>query len=157
MRVDRTIKVCGVLALVLGVAFSAYSDGSEIDAIQNLIVYELPNAWAARDLGRILSHFSEDAQIDSAMLGAKVSKAKYAETLARSFSSFGVPAQSEVRVWRVSLVDGTHATVEGEVLNRSAGSEPAKALRASHQWRLEKRDGKWLIVETEYKSRFIKQ
>ena len=61
-----------------------------------------------------------------------------------AFKSAAVGAIAiEHPVGTITLSDSTHATVEGEVVT-GVNREP-------YQWKFEKRDGKWIIVETTYK------
>jgi hypothetical protein len=63
----------------------------------------------------------------------------------RSFAQRSVP-RVETGGLRVSMIDSSHATVEGEVYFSSTSSRTSD----KRQWKLEKRDGRWLIVEAKY-------
>ena len=98
------------------------------------------------DLPFLLSQFSDDARIDSKAAKAKVSRERYGEAMAGVFKR-GDVVRNEQRDLRVTVVDPTHATVRGLWLITTKTGEVAWP----HEWKLEKRDERWVIVETTYK------
>jgi len=144
-----TLGLISLVGVGLGASAPVSAQQSEADAVEQ-VLSNYNDASNARNLERMLSLVAEDAQIDSLLAGAKVSKAKFAEALAQAFA-LGRGARTSLRGLKVSIVDPTHATVNGEVEITAAGA--SRSQSASHQWKLEKRDEKWLIVETNYKSR----
>jgi len=117
---------------------------SEIEVVKRVIEM-LSAAINATKLDEILALYADDALIDSKAAKAMVSKAQYGETLKRAFAqrrSFRV----ETGGLRVSMADSNHATVDGVVYFSSASDRTSE----KRQWKLEKRDGRWLIVEAKY-------
>ena len=111
------------------------------------VLDQLDKANQDRNLDLVLAQYSDDAKIDSKAARAKVSKAAYKDAVIQLW-------QKEPKLWseykgiRVSLTDSTHAVAEGTVyIHLTNGSN----IISKHEWKLEKRDGRWLIVETNYK------
>jgi hypothetical protein len=105
----------------------AHGQEGEKQAIRT-VIESVSRAIDNADLRMLLAQFAEDAIIDSKIARAKVSKQKYAE---------------------ITMVDSTRATVLATIY-------PMKLARRfvyDHEWTLEKRDGRWLIVETTYRTR----
>jgi uncharacterized protein (TIGR02246 family) len=134
--------------LSLGVVGGVAAQSDEADAVKR-VLDDYVKALNAANLDGVLSTLADDAQIDSLVAGAKVSKAKYAESMKQAFAT-GRVSQVDVRGLKVAFPKPDRATVDGQVGVRSPGSNTS--LSASHQWQLEKRDGKWLVIETKYKS-----
>jgi ketosteroid isomerase-like protein len=117
---------------------------SEIEAVKR-VIETLSVAINAAKLDEVLALYADDALIDSKAAKAMVSKAQYGETMKRAFAqrrSFRV----ETGGLRVSMADSNHATVDGVVYFSSASDRTSE----KRQWKLEKRDGRWLIVEAKY-------
>jgi len=94
-----------------------------------------------------MAQFADDAKIDSKAAGANVSKPAYADAMAQAFSA-GNMLSSSYSGLKISLVDATHAVAEGTLyINLKNG----RRIVSRHEWKLEKRDGRWLIVETNHK------
>ena len=100
------------------------------------------------DLPTLLGHIADDAVIDSRFARGKVSKQKYADAMARAFERHQL-THFEIRHIKVAMVDATHATVLGTIFPRTEG----RRYTFDHEWKLEKRDGIWLIVETSYRTK----
>lgn len=115
-------------------------------------------AMNARDLDHALAHYADDAQIDSKVAGAKVSKSAYREQVTRAWVR-NSDAWTEYGKLQVSMVDPTHAVAEGTIYFHlhAAGGAKVRHIQGGpdptekHEWKMEKRDGSWLIVETSYK------
>jgi uncharacterized protein (TIGR02246 family) len=95
------------------------------------------------DLTMVLAQYADDAKIYSRVVGRQVSKAEYAKIMADVFKA-GNLINADLRDIKVTLDDPSRAIALGNVYvttktNRTSG-------RA--EWKLEKRDGSWLIVET---------
>jgi len=95
------------------------------------------------DLKTVLAQYSDDAKIYSRVVGRQVSKAEYAQIMADVFKA-GNLINVDLRDLTITMDDPSRAIVLGNVYvttktNRTSG-------RA--EWKLEKRDGNWLIIET---------
>ena len=127
--------LCCLLALVASAAAQTAEAGAVKQTLENYA-----NAISARDLELLLSFIADDAQIDSRAAGKKVNKQEYREAMARALRNVdGV----QLRNLKVTLTDADNAMVDGETHLRAGG----QMIAAYRQWRLQKRDGKWLIVE----------
>ena len=94
-----------------------------------------------RDVRRLLDQFADDAQIDSKAAGGKVSKRRYGDAMADAFHKNIVPVVRHT--YGAIVVGGAVATANGTI-RLGAQSFP-------NEWKLEKRAGRWMIVETRYK------
>jgi uncharacterized protein (TIGR02246 family) len=100
----------------------------------------------AQKLEELLALFADDAKIDSKAAGRQVSKDQYREAMKTLFDRRAL-SKVDVEGMRVSLLDASHATVDGTVsIQLASGNRTG----GKNQWKLEKRDGRWLIVETKY-------
>ena len=127
------------------IACAAQSSGGEEGAIKQ-VVEATVKAVNKDDLTMMLAHFADDAMIDSRAAGGKVSKARYAEVMAEVFKK-GDLISAEVRDFNITVGDPSHATVLGTVYLQTRSNR----LSGRNEWKLEKRDGRWLIVETNRK------
>ena len=57
-------------------------------------------------------------------------------------------SRMDVSNLKASLTGATHATVDGTLYIHAASGNRAGG---GQQWKLEKRDGQWLIVESKYR------
>jgi uncharacterized protein (TIGR02246 family) len=114
-------------------------------------IEDFVRAQNAGDLDGFLVYLSEDAKIDSTVAGGKVGKAEYAAAMKRWWD---VPAnkefKSETKIEKVSFPSATRAVVETQGIAYRKGSFTNAAWNQARriEWKLEERDGKWLIVET---------
>jgi hypothetical protein len=141
------LAVLALIAFVVAMPVRAAAQGSGGDEMAAIKVVETASAAINKeDLQLLLAQFADDARIDSKAAQAKVSKDKYAEAMAAAFKSYSI-VRVEHRDLRATLSDGTHASVLGTVYMTTKTARPVFA----HEWKLEKRAGRWLIVETNYK------
>jgi uncharacterized protein (TIGR02246 family) len=117
---------------------------SEADAVKR-VIEALSVAINAEKLDELLALYAEDARIDSKATNSIASKDQYGEAMERSFAQRSAP-RVETEGLRVSMINSSHATVEG-VVHFSYASGRTSDKR---QWKLEKRNGRWLIVEAKY-------
>jgi hypothetical protein len=111
------------------------------------VVDESFKASNARKLDLLLAHFSDDAMIDSKAARGKVSKSAYKDVMSKAWER-DTATWAESKNLKVSIVDATHAVVEGMIyIHLQSGQN----IIQKNEWKLEKRDGRWLIVETNYK------
>ena len=125
---------------------AAAQSPSEEEAAIKKVIQNTAEASNKDDLKLLLAQFADDAMIDSRAARAKIDKEKYAEAMTRLFKS-GNLISATIRDLNVTLTDPTHATAVGTlhfVMKNDRSS-------ARNEWKLEKRDGRWLIVETNYK------
>ena len=84
-------------------------------------------------------------QIDSLAAGGKVSKAQYRAAMSSALSGASAPRLSGSDP-TIAFTDATHATARRDLrITDSRGSNNYRL-----EYRLEKRDGRWLIVESGY-------
>lgn len=121
--------------------------GSDEAATRNVIATWV-QAVNSADLPTLLSLFSDDATIDSKIARGKVNKQKYGEAMAAAFRAHTLVGMSADGI-KVTLLDQAHATVLATIYPMSNAGRYVYPL----EWRLEKRDGRWIIVEATYKSR----
>jgi ketosteroid isomerase-like protein len=99
------------------------------------------NAVNARDLNTLVAYYTEDAKIDSLAAGGKVSRAQYRDAMTKSFASANPPRVTGGET-SVAFADATHATARRDL---RVNNSPFRI-----EYRLEKRDGRWLITQQEY-------
>jgi hypothetical protein len=97
-------------------------------------------------LEELLALYADDARIDSRIAKAVISKPEYRELMTRIFARRSLN-RADVGSLKVTLVDATHAVTDGIVYIHTKSGD---RLSAKNRWTLEKRDGRWLIVETKY-------
>jgi uncharacterized protein (TIGR02246 family) len=153
MRAYAWLTVVAALGLLFSVSavdprHAAGQSGTDEEAVKKTLE-EVADAFNARDLKRYMSHFAEDAKVESRSAGGIVGKAKYADSIASLLAS-GRANRTAYRDLKVSLTDPTRAIVEGGQYNWDPKTGEQR-LGSRYQWKLEKRDGRWLIVETTYK------
>jgi uncharacterized protein (TIGR02246 family) len=136
-------RVASLLAVLITLASAAVvrSQGAEEAAIL-AVLDETLKATNNDDLKRLLDQYAEDAQIDSRAARARVSREKFGEAMQALFKS-GNLINVEHRDRKVTLIDPTHASV----LGTSYITTKTNRSTARVEWKLEKRDGRWVIVE----------
>src|SRR4029453_11096834 len=82
-----------------------------------------------------------DAKIDSLAAGGKGPKAQYRDAMTKSFASANPPRVTGGET-SVAFADATHATARRDL---RVNNSPFRI-----EYRLEKRDGRWLITQQEY-------
>jgi ketosteroid isomerase-like protein len=133
-----TVAILAVNPVTTAAQGSSAEEAAVKDVVQTTV-----RAVNKDELTTMLAQFADDAVIDSRAAGGKVSKAKYAEVMADVFKK-GDLISAELRDVNVTMADPTHATVVGTVYLQTRTNR----LSGRNEWKLEKRDGRWLIVET---------
>jgi ketosteroid isomerase-like protein len=136
-----------VLVVLVGagsLATVAHSGDTEKQAIRR-VIESFSSALDSADLVTLLTQIADDATIDSKIARARVSKQKYADAMAAAFRTHEIVG-FETRDIKITMVDSTHATVLATIYPMKLGQRFIYA----HEWKLEKRDGLWLIVQTTY-------
>jgi len=142
-----TIIVVAVIIHLPSLSLSQAGQGSrEEQAVINVIEVSV-QAVNSADLPTLLAQFSDDAIIDSKVARAKVNKQKYGEAMAAAFRAHDLVGMAADNI-KVTLLDQVHATVLTTVYPMLNARRFVYLL----EWKLEKRDGRWVIVETTYKS-----
>ena len=138
-----------LIVLVTGgpLATIAHSQDADRQAIRSVIETN-SRAIANADLTMLLALFADDAMIDSKIARGKVGKEKFAEAMAAAFRTHELTG-FETRDIKITMVDMTRATVLATIYPMKEG----RRFIYDHEWKLEKRDGLWLIVETSYRTR----
>ncbi len=151
MRIPVIIPALSICVLIGGLVNYGWAQAqmdieAELKAVKS-VIDQMIKAVNASDLKLLMAQYADDAKIDSKAAGAKVSKPAYGEAMSRTFSRGNILSSSYTGL-KVSLVDATHAVAEGTLyINLKNGERTA----SRHEWKLEKRGGRWLIVETNYK------
>ena len=145
----RSLALWSLVVLVGLGSLAPIADGQddERQAVRR-VIEDFTSAYNDADLSMLLAHIAEDAVIDSRLARGKVTKQEYAEALARAFKTRQVIGL-EIRDIRVTMVDATHATARSRIYPMTLG----RRYVYDHDWVLEKRDGRWLIVGTVYRTK----
>jgi len=144
-RVVPSILV--VLVTVGPLPTVAQSQDGEKQAIQN-VIESFGSAINGADLPMLMGHIAEDAVIDSRIARRKVSKQEYADAMARAFEKRAI-VRFEIRHIQITMIGPSRATVLAAIYPLM----PGHRFGYDHEWKLEKRDGLWLIVETAYRTK----
>jgi len=142
MRQFFTLVVVAALLTISPGPVLAQSQAEEVEAIKK-VVETMAKSINKDDLTLLLAQFTDDAKIYTRVERQQVSKARYGEVMTGVFKS-GNLISVDIRDMNVTMTDPTHATVTATtflVMKNDRGS--GKGL-----YKLEKRDGRWLIVET---------
>ena len=142
MRQFRSLIVVAAL-LATGPAGALAQGQAEEEAAIKKVVQTMARSINKDDLNTLLAQLADDAKIYTRVERAQVSKARYGEIMTEVFKS-GNLISAEVRNMTVTLTDPTHATVIGTVFLVTRTDRPSGRA----EYKLEKRDGRWLIVET---------
>jgi len=122
------------------------------EALDEHAIRQVLDVWVqainAADLSTLLAQYSDDAMIDSKVARGKVSKQKYAEAMAGAFRTHSLVGMA-ADIAKVTFVARAHATVRATIYPMTNARRYVYLV----EWRLEKRDGRWVIVEADYKSR----
>ncbi len=147
---SRILSMCICLPILglVGYGWAQATLDTEVESKQVKAVIDRSfYAINGSDLKLLLAQFSDDAQIDSKVAKGKVSKAVYGEAMSKLFM-LRDRSKGEYSGLKVSFPDATHAVAEARIFTVPAN---ATIPASQHEWKLEKRDGRWLIVETNYK------
>jgi ketosteroid isomerase-like protein len=146
----------GLAAILLAVAIVAGGcattpggvavPAADVDAV-NQVIQSHRVAFNARNLDGLLVAIADDAKVVSLPVfgsgrgsdDAQVTKVQYRTDMA-ALMARGDRTLLEHAQWAVSFTDPTHATATGQV---QVGER-----KADFEYRLEKRDGRWMIVES---------
>lgn len=149
MRTSQLILAVGICVLSGGLVSNGWPQATmdtEAESKQvKSVIDQLFKALNSNDLKLLLAQLSDDAMIDSKVAQGKVSKPAYGEAMARAFQNRNFPF-SDYSGLKIALVDATHAVAEGTLYVHSKNPTMSK-----YEWKLEKRDSRWLIVESNYK------
>lgn len=141
-----TLSVLVVLIAAGLLATIAHSQDDEKRAIIR-VIESISSGINDADLPLLLVHIAEDAVIDSQIARGKVSKQKYADAMARAFEMREIIG-FETRDIVVTMDDATRATVFAIIYPLTL----RRRFVYGHEWKLEKREGLWLVVETAYRT-----
>jgi ketosteroid isomerase-like protein len=145
MKLLRIVPPTLVMLVLSVLPTSAQDSASDMDAIKR-VVESTTSLANDEKLEELLALYADDARIDSRIAKAVISKAQFRELMTQIFAR-GNLNRADVGSLKVTIVDGTHAVTDGIVyIHTKSGGR----INAKNQWKLEKRDGRWLIVETKY-------
>jgi hypothetical protein len=102
---------------------------------------------SAKDLDRAAAVVAENAGMDSRAAGAKVSKAEWRAAVQRVMTAGQWPTSLEYQVSSVSFSDPTQATVRAGLVALQVNG---RRTQDRQEVKVEKRDGRWVIVEARY-------
>lgn len=101
-----------------------------------------------QDVDGILALIASDAKIDSLAAGGKVSKERYAAAMKISQTEGNMPWNFAVKIASLTFPSSERATFDVDM----AWDTKRRGRQAYKQrWTLTKRDGRWLMLESEYK------
>jgi hypothetical protein len=144
-RSHITLVFTCVLAYVLAL-FGTPPASAQTPSGESAEVLKVLDAWVKAlnrdDIKVVLDHIAPDAQLDSRAARGRVSREKYAEAMQNLFKS-GNLIEVQHRDRKVELVDPTHATV----LLTSYAITKTDRFSTRAEFKLEKRDGRWLVTE----------
>lgn len=110
------------------------------------LVKTLAQAYNSNDLPGMSALIADDAKLWLRVEKRYVTKPEWLKEIQRQFSAKRVLG-AEWKDTRVKMVDPTHSVVETKIVvdyTRPTGTPP---LSYDAEYKLEQRDGKWLIVE----------
>jgi ketosteroid isomerase-like protein len=136
-----------VVAVTLHLPLVCFSQGDFDERAIRKVIEVWVQAVNSADLPTLLAQFSDDATIDSKIARGKVNKQKYGEAMAAAFRAHDLVGMAAEGI-KVTLVDQAHASVLTTIYPMTNARRYVYVL----EWRLEKRDGRWVIVETTYKA-----
>lgn len=142
----RRLTMVIATALCLGAPMVQAAMGQDIEAqAVKRVVEATTDLYNAEKLESLMALYSDDAKLYSRIAGGQVAKMEFREIVSRTFAQRNV-SRVDTGNLKVSMTDPTHATVEGivYVYLSSGGRGPSWGL----MWFLEKRDGRWLVVES---------
>ena len=139
------VGLAALFASALPTSAAAQGSDSEEAAIKK-VIETMVRAVNKDQLNVMLAQFADDAVIDSSAAGGKVSKVKYGQVMADVFQK-GNLISADVRDMNVTMTGSSRATVLGTVYLQTRTARPTARV----EYKLEKRDGRWLIVETNRK------
>ena len=142
----RALSLLGPMLLVsacatappLPAGYQASPD--EVAAVRQILAAN-EQAINARDLNALTASYADDAKIDSLAAGGTVGKPAYRDAMARVFAG-GTALRASYGTPSIGFADPTHATIQ---VGATQGTRPSRI-----QYQLEKREGRWLIVNQKY-------
>lgn len=140
-----------LLAIFLSMTLllTTIAHGQNVDEVAvRRVIETIERAVSNEDLRLLLAQYSDDAMIDSKAAGGKVNKQKFAEITADQFKAHAI-ILIQYRDIAVTVEDPTHATVQGTLY---VTVKPDRRFIWRNEWRLEKRNGSWVVIETNFKS-----
>jgi ketosteroid isomerase-like protein len=146
MRVLRA-AVLLVAAATLHVPDMCFSQGGPDEVAIRNVIETWVQAVNNEGLPTLLDQFSDDATIDSKIARARLDKQKYGEAMAAAFRTHALVGMAADSL-KITFVDQTHAALLARIYPMSNARRYVYVV----EWRLEKRDGRWIIVEASYKS-----
>jgi len=152
MRTPLAIPALCICVLIGGLVGHGWGQATTIDVeaeskLVKSVIDQTVKATNSRDLKLVLAQYADDARIDSKAAGGKVSKHDYELVLSQIFQRGSISSVGNSGL-KVSLVDATHAMAESTLYIKL---KTGVSIVSPYEWKLEKRDGRWLIVETTYK------
>jgi ketosteroid isomerase-like protein len=130
-----------------GLCFAQADQSKREDlAVRNVIELWV-QAVNSADVTMLLAQFSEDARIESKVARGTVNKQQYGDAMAKAFRAHALVGMS-ADIMNVTLVDQAHATVLATIYPMSNARRYVYVV----EWKLEKRGGRWVVVEATYKS-----
>ncbi|HYB69588.1 MAG TPA: hypothetical protein VEH80_02890 [Candidatus Bathyarchaeia archaeon] len=156
---SRGVVGLGIVAAVAGTGWAQAMLDAEAESKQiKTVIDEAFKASNAHNIDQTMAQYADDARIDSKVAGSKISKSAYREQLTRAWSRDS-PVWAEYGNLQVSVADPSHAVAQGMIfihLHAASGQKTRHIqggpdVSEKYEWRMEKRDGRWLIVETSYK------
>ncbi len=146
--VNRWPRFLAPVLLVASVlsALAPAAERNDEDAVKTLL-QNWVDASKRNDVDALLLTIAPDARIDSTTARAKVSKEFYAAALKEAHNRGRLGRTFEGKITSLAFHSPERAVLEIETKGESARKEPQTSKL---RWTLIKREGRWLILETEY-------
>ncbi len=147
----RAVNGCILVGLLLVGLVSAPPSPSAAEPSDEAAIKAFVQAWVdvsdKQDVDGILTLFAQDARIDSLVAGTKVTKETYAGAMKQAQHRGGLGRNFDAKVTSISFPGPGQAVLEMD----TTWDTPRSGRRTFLQrWTLAKRDGRRLILETEY-------
>ncbi len=138
----KALCACLLTLILVGVPLAE----AQMPGNQSAEIIQVLDSWVkalnGNDMKLLLDQIAPEAQIDSRAAGGRVSKDRFAASV-QSMLKSGNFIKAEHHDRKVEVSDPTHASVllTSDVITKTGRSS------LPVEYKLEKRDGRWLIIE----------
>jgi hypothetical protein len=147
--IPKWLSPVGLVLLVLLVspAFPLLAADPDDEAAVKAFVQTWLDVFNKQDVDGILALVASDAKIDSLAAGGKVKKELYAAAMKVSQSQGALGRNAEVKITSLTFPSPVQAILDVDM----KWDTIRDTRRYKQRWTLIKREGRWLILESEYK------
>jgi ketosteroid isomerase-like protein len=126
---------------------SAFSASPEDEAAVKLALQTYVDLDKKGDVDGLLTCYADDAKIDSIVARGKVTKGAYAAAMKQAQAQGHLSRNHEAKIRSLTFPNPNQAVLEFDYdMDSSRGGRRSTTLR----WAMANREGRWLIVDTEY-------